>query len=193
MVEEAAGADIIVATHCHGIKGIMNAIHAGCKTIEHGSFLTEEAIKLMLENDIILVSPPFLIKWSVENPQYFDPASYQKFVYLAENHAKSYANAVKAGLRIALGADLGLSAPGHTFTHGTNATEFVYAVEAGMTPLQAIEAGTVCAPSTLGPQAPLSGQLRPGYDADIIALSTNPMDDIGVGGAEEYHSCLERR
>ena len=180
IVEEAARANMIVAAHCHGIKGIMNALHAGCKTIEHGSFLNEEAIQLMLDNDIILVATSSIVKWSVKNPQYFDPASYQKFVSLADSHAISYANAVKAGVRIALGTDLGLSAPGLTFTHGTNASEFVYAVEAGMTPLQAIEAGTANAPSTLGPQAPLSGQLKPGYNADFIALSSNPLDDIEV-------------
>ena len=61
-----------------------------------------------------------------------------------------------------------------------NGHEFPLAVEAGMTPLQAIEAGTANGPDTLGPQAPLSGQLKEGYDADFIALSENPVKDIEV-------------
>ena len=180
MVEEAARADMIVAAHCHGIKGIMNAIHAGCKTIEHGSFLNEEAIQLMLKHDVMLIPTRSLVKWSVDNPQYFDEAGYRKIMSLADSNAKSYVSAIKAGVRVALGTDLGLSAPGLTFTHGTNASEFVYAVEAGMTPLQAIEAGTANAPDTLGPQAPLSGQLKQDYNADFIGLSSNPLDDIKV-------------
>lgn len=61
-----------------------------------------------------------------------------------------------------------------------NGEEFGYAVEAGMTTLQAIEAGTANGPDTLGPQAPLSGQLKEGYDADFIALSEDPLEDITV-------------
>ena len=61
-----------------------------------------------------------------------------------------------------------------------NGREFRYAVEAGMTPLEAIEAGTANGPETLGPQAPLSGQLATGYDADFLVLSENPIEDIGV-------------
>lgn len=66
------------------------------------------------------------------------------------------------------------------FSHGMNGEEFGYAVDAGMTPLQAIEAGTANGPDTLGPQAPLSGQLNEGYDADFVALSEDPVKDIRV-------------
>jgi imidazolonepropionase-like amidohydrolase len=61
-----------------------------------------------------------------------------------------------------------------------NGEEFGYAVDAGMTPLRAIEAGTANGPDTLGPQAPLSGQLKEGYDADFIALSQNPVENIEI-------------
>ena len=61
-----------------------------------------------------------------------------------------------------------------------NGREFGYAIEAGMTPLRAIEAGTANGPDTLGPQAPLSGQLKEDYDADFIALSANPLEDISI-------------
>ena len=81
-------------------------------------------------------------------------------------------------MRCALGTDLGTSSERTNFNFGVNGREFVYAIEAGMTPLEAIEAGTANAPETLGPQAPLSGQLAVGYDADFIALSENPVEDI---------------
>ena len=178
IVEEAARADMIVAAHCHGIKGIRNAIDAGCKTIEHGSYLDDEAIQLMLEKDIMLIATRSIIKWGAENAQGLDEVGHQKFLALNQSNARSYVKALKAGVRVALGTDLGVSAPGFSFTHGTNASEYVYAVEAGMTPLQAIEAGTANAPATLGPQAPLSGQLKSGHDADFIAISSNPLDDI---------------
>jgi imidazolonepropionase-like amidohydrolase len=80
----------------------------------------------------------------------------------------------------ALGTDLGFSVREVDHQHGMNGREFVFAVKAGMTTLEAIEAGTASAPATLGPQAPKSGQLREGYDADFIALSENPVDDIKI-------------
>ena len=64
--------------------------------------------------------------------------------------------------------------------HGRNGKELYYAVKVGMSPLQAIEACTATAPETLGPQAPLSGQVEKGYDADLIAMDDNPLEDIGL-------------
>lgn len=66
------------------------------------------------------------------------------------------------------------------FNHGMNGHEFGFAIEAGMTALEAIEAGTANGPDTLGPQAPLSGQLKKDYDADLIILSANPLEDISI-------------
>ena len=180
MVEEAERADMIVAAHCHGKRGIMNALHAGVKTIEHGSFLDEEAINLMLDKDAMLVATRSITEWSLNHPGFFENENYEKLVAVADRNKQSYAMAIKAGVRIALGTDLGSDSPQVTFHHGTNGAEFTYAVEAGMTPAQAIEAGTANGPATLGPRAPLSGQLKAGYDADIIALQENPLEDITV-------------
>lgn len=83
-------------------------------------------------------------------------------------------------MKCALGTDLGISSEASEFNHGMNGLELGYAVDAGMTPLQAIEAATANGPLTLGLQAPLSGQLKEGYDADFIALSENPLEDIKV-------------
>ena len=93
---------------------------------------------------------------------------------------KSYKEAIRAGVKIALGTDIGFSQSNTPISHGRNATELVHAVEAGMTPLQAIEASTATGPETLGPQAPQSGQLKEGYDADFLALSRSPLNDIKV-------------
>ena len=87
---------------------------------------------------------------------------------------------IKAGVSCALGTDLGYSNEKLGFTHGTNGHEFPLAVDAGMTPLQAIQAGTANGPNTLGPQAPLSGQLKEGYDADFIALNEDPIKNIDL-------------
>ena len=87
---------------------------------------------------------------------------------------------VKAGVKCALGTDLGISSEVSEYHHGMNGLELGYAVEAGMTPLQAIEAATANAPLTLGPQAPRSGILEAGYDADFIAVSKNPLEKIEI-------------
>ena len=180
IVEEATRADRIVAAHCHGRKGILAALRAGCRTIEHGSYLDQEAIELMLEMNAILVPTRSIIEYGLQHAEAFTKESYAKMVKVSEAHTKSYQLAVNAGIRIALGTDLGFSSPTIRFNHGMNGGEFRYAVDAGMTSLEAIEAGTANGPETLGLQAPKSGQLKPGYDADFIALSGNPIEDIDI-------------
>lgn len=180
IVKEAARADRIVAAHCHGKKGIMAALRAGCHTIEHGTYLDQEAIDLMLEKNAMLVATCSIMEFGVQHPEAYSEEIYRKMVETQKAHQKAYKMAIKAGVRIALGTDLGVSSPTIQFNHGTNGGEFWYAVDAGMTPLEAIEAGTANGPETLGLQAPQSGQLRPGYDADFIALSENPLEDIRV-------------
>jgi imidazolonepropionase-like amidohydrolase len=180
IVDEAARNQRVVAAHCHGKKGIINALNAGVKTIEHGSYLDEECATLMKEKDAIFVSTRLIVVGSLI-PGFWDPVSYGKLVKLANFHKKAYALAVKRGVKIALGTDQATTQPGTFNTHGMNGKELVYAVEAGLTPLQAIEACTATAPETLGDFiAPKSGQLREGYDADIIALSKNPLEDVGI-------------
>ena len=180
IVEEATRSDRVVAAHCHGKKGIMAALHAGCRTIEHGSYLDQEAIDLMLEKDAILVPTRSILEFGIRHAEAYTEAIYAKLIKVCEAHKKSYRLAVKAGVRVALGTDLGVSSPTIRYNHGMNGGEFRYAVDAGMTPLEAIEAGTANGPDTLGLQAPRSGQLKPGYDADLIALSSNPLENIGI-------------
>lgn len=174
IVEEAARTKRIVAAHCHGTESILNALNAGVKTIEHGSYLDEECITLMKEKGAILVATRQMQEAIIKDPSLLPPGRFEKALKVYESSKNSYTLAIKSGVKIALGTD---------FAAGYHGKEFQYAVEAGMTPLEAIEAGTANAPETLGAHfAPLSGQLREGYQADVIALSENPLDDIQVLG-----------
>ncbi|MCJ1289798.1 hypothetical protein MMC34_001331 [Xylographa carneopallida] len=176
-VEEASRAQLIVASHCHGREGILACIAAGVRTIEHGSYLDEEVIARMKEKDVILVPTRSVFVAGLKLAELWEPESYAKLKAMAGAHEHSYALAVRRGVKIALGTDLNMSNDS-LLGHGRNGKELSYAVQAGMTPLQAIEACTATAPETLGPQAPLSGQVKEGYDADLIALEENPLEDI---------------
>ena len=139
MVDEAARAKRVVAAHCHGKEGIMNALHAGVRTIEHGSYLDNESIALMKEKGAILVPTRTIIEVGLGEKDNWPPVSYKKLVQIAASHKKAYALAVKSGVKVALGTDQSTSAPGSSNTHGKNGKELYYAVQAGMIPLQAIE------------------------------------------------------
>lgn len=185
IVEEAARSNRIVAAHCHGKKGIMAALRAGCHTIEHGTYLDEEAVDLMLEKDAMLIATGLIVEYVLENPDAWSKEMYAQVLKMSEFHKKAYALAIEKGVRIALGTDLGVSTLKTPWNHGMNGGELRCAVNAGMTPLQAIEAATANAPQTLGAQAPLSGQLKADYDADFIALAENPLKDIDILGKPE--------
>lgn len=180
IVEEAARAERIVAAHCHGKAGIMNALNAGVRTIEHGSYLDDEAIALMKEKGAMLVATRTIVEYGMKHLDQLPEEPQRKMKKIAGAHKEAWAKAVKAGVKNALGTDLGISLESVDHRHGMNGREFPLAVKAGMTPLEAIEAGTASAPATLGPQAPKSGQLKEGYDADFIVLADNPIDDIEI-------------
>ena len=188
IVEEAARAQRIVGAHCHGKLGIVAALKAGVKTIEHGSYLDEEICDLMLEKKAILVPTRTIIEIGLElSKGFFDPSGYRKLHELAEAHWIALKLAIKKGVPIATGCDIPGSVPGNeTYTHGRNARELTYLVKAGMNPLQAIEAATANGPLTLGPQGPKAGQLKAEFDADFIALDENPLEDITILDGPEH-------
>ena len=181
IVKEAARWDMVVAAHCHGERGVRRALEAGCATLEHGSFLDEGTIETMRARGTILVATRAVMEFGVDNAQAWSTESYAKLCEVNEASKRSYAKAIKAGVKIALGTDIGVSTKRTKFNHGMNGVEFKYAVEAGMTPAQAIEAGTAMGPETLGrveAEAIRSGQLKQGFEADFIALRNNPLEDI---------------
>ena len=180
MVTEAGRFDRVLGGHVHGKDGIMAALRAGFHTLEHGTGLDEEACAVMKEKGAILVATRTIVSQGMKHLDQLGPEQREKMKWTDERHKKAYALAVQSGVKCALGTDLGVSKPGTAFVHGMNGEELEHAVEAGMTPLQAIEAATANGPETLGPQAPKSGQIRVGYDADVIALKKNPLDEIKV-------------
>lgn len=178
IVQEAARAERVVAAHCHGKPGIMAALRAGAKTIEHGSYLDQEAAELMIQTDAVLVPTRMIIDEGLAMKDTIPAYAYRKLVALADQHAEALQIAIAAGVTIAMGTDIF----GNPALFGQNSREVRHLIDAGMTPLQAVEAATANGPSTLGPQAPRSGRLQSGYDADVIAFDTNPLTELDVWG-----------
>jgi imidazolonepropionase-like amidohydrolase len=180
IVEEAGRAERVVAAHCHGKPGIMAAIEAGARTIEHGSYLDEEAAIAMREAGAILVPTRFIVEQILASKDRMPAYAFEKLVALADRHLTSLTIARDAGVRVALGTDIFATGPATGVSWGMNARELVHLVDAGFSPLQAIEAGTATGPETLGPQASRSGLLAEGYDADVIAVASSPLDDVSI-------------
>jgi imidazolonepropionase-like amidohydrolase len=177
IVEVAAMADRVVAAHCHGKPGIMAAIEAGVRTIEHGTYLDEEACDAMRETGTILVPTRTVI---AELEGALPEFARVKLEAVADQHAAAVALAHARAVTIAMGTDISSTGPDTPNSWGRNGRELPLLVEAGMTPTEAIRAATANGPLTLGGQAPRSGVLAAGYDADLIALDRSPLDDIGV-------------
>ncbi|MDJ0769848.1 MAG: amidohydrolase family protein [Ilumatobacter sp.] len=178
IVGEAARAERIVAAHCHGKPGIMAALRAGCHTIEHGSFLDEEAADLMVETGAMYVPTRFVVDELLHQVDALPRYAYEKGQMVAGAHEQAMKIAIAKGVRIATGCDIFVSGQ----MYGENSREVLALINAGMTDLEAIEAATANGPETLGPQAPRTGQLIEGYDADVIAFDSNPLDDRSVWG-----------
>jgi len=182
IVEEAAMADRVVAAHCHGKPGIMAALRAGVRTIEHGTYLDEEAADAMCELGAILVPTRHIVEEFLATGAASGLPDYaqRKLAAIAETHAASITLAHERGVRIASGTDIGLSGRTAPARWGQNGREPGHLVAAGLSPLEAIEAATATAPATLGPQAPTSGLLEAGYDADVLGLAADPTVDVSV-------------
>ncbi|HWO89261.1 MAG TPA: amidohydrolase family protein [Gemmatimonadales bacterium] len=165
-----------VAAHAHGTEGIIAASRAGVNSIEHGSFMTEEAARVMVEHQTWLV-PTLMAGFTVgqgeSNARLPDWAAAKgRAAWAAMQRGIRIATA--AGVRIALGTDAGV------FPHGQNAREFELLVRyGGLTPMQAIQAGTIHAATLLGMERDV-GTIEPGRYADIVAVRGDPLQDIAV-------------
>jgi imidazolonepropionase-like amidohydrolase len=180
IVEVAGLAERVVAAHCHGKPGIMAALRAGVHTIEHGTYLDDECCDAMRETGAILVPTRTIIEDILANKEGVPDYALVKLEAIADIHAQAVTCAYEHGVTIAMGTDIGLTGPDLPNSWGQNGTEPGYLVKLGLTPLEAIEATTATGPLTLGPQAPRSGRLAEGYDADVITLDADPLADIGV-------------
>ena len=170
IVNEAKRHGVTVGAHAHGTAGIIAAVKAGVTSIEHGSLLNDEAIKLMIEKGTFLVPTTGLFEiipqgYDKMNPKLVEKAKY--IIPLAEN---SHKNAIKAGVKIALGTDAPL------IPHGSNAIELAAMVKRGMTNIDAIRAATINPAEMLNLND--RGEIKEGLLADIIAVDSNPLDKI---------------
>lgn len=177
IVDEATRMERLVGAHCHGSRGIIAALEAGVMTIEHGTYLNEEAADLMKAKDATLVPTRFIVEFLMAEGAKAGMPEYArvKGEAASRHHEQALALAIDKGVRVALGTDIFA-----TGLWGRNAEEIALMVKAGMTNLQAIEAATANGPDTLGPQAPQSGQLIEGYDADVICVDGDPTSDVAI-------------
>ncbi|TEA19876.1 Uncharacterized protein C8034_v009793 [Colletotrichum sidae] len=180
IVEEAARSRRSVAAHAIGKAGILAALRAGVKSIEHGMYLDDEVADVMLKQDAIFVPTHHIVTSLAKDTSQLPPVIARKVEKLVQKAIDSYRLAIKRGVKIALGTDTASSVRSNDIAHGNNAKELYWAVKNGMSPLQAIEAATANAPEVLGGMAPLSGQLREGFDADLIAVAKSPLEDIEI-------------
>ncbi|KAL4789267.1 hypothetical protein BDV19DRAFT_395202 [Aspergillus venezuelensis] len=185
MIEEATLQGRSVAVHAHGKDGIIAAIHAGAHTIEHGSYIDDEAAQLMAARGVTLVATRNVVEAGLRSLETLNPETAKKMVAIAEAHLHAYKTAVRHGVKIALGTDIAGSNPASRTAHGKNGAEVGYAVKAGLTPLQAIEAGTANSAETLGKLAPRKGLVKVGWDADLIALDEDPVENIHLFGTPD--------
>lgn len=179
VVEVAGMADRVVAAHCHGKPGIMAALEAGVRTIEHGTYLDEEACAAMRETGAILVPTRTILQEMLDSTA-VPPHAVRKLEVIGDRHAKAVALAHQQGVTIAMGTDIALSGAELIDSWGRNGRELPLLVDAGLSPLEAIQAATFNGPLTLGRQAPRSGQLADGYDADLIVVDADPLADITI-------------
>jgi imidazolonepropionase-like amidohydrolase len=183
IVDEAAMADRIVAAHCHGKAGIMAALQAGVKTIEHGTYLDAESARAMADNGAILVATRFVGAELLSQPPERGLADFarQKLTETFRRGREGVGFALEAGVTIAAGTDILTSDD----QWGRNGHELALLVECGMDPDQAIVAATSIGPMTVGPQTDRTGTVVTGEPADLIAVTADPRQEIGLLGRAE--------
>lgn len=165
-----------VAAHAHGSEGIKRAIRGGVTSIEHGTYMDDEAIALALQYGTWLVPTITAGKSTADSakiPGYYTDIVTPKALVVGPQIQATFAKAWKAGVKIAFGTDAGV------FMHGKNWLEFVYMTEVGMPPMEALQTATRNAAQLLGVWDRL-GSIEPGKLADIISVDGDPLRDIRV-------------
>jgi imidazolonepropionase-like amidohydrolase len=175
VVQEASMWERRVAAHAHGAEGIKRAVRAGVTSIEHGSLVDDEGIRLMKERGTYLVA-------DIYNDDYI-LAEYGRLKYpdtilnkerqIGRLQRENFQRAAGAGVKIAFGTDAGV------YPHGWNARQFAHMVRWGLTPMQAIQAATVNAADLLG-WSDRIGTIAPGFYADLIAVDADPLQDVSA-------------
>jgi imidazolonepropionase-like amidohydrolase len=176
VVETAHEYDFTVAAHAHGAEAIRRAVIGGVDSIEHGTYVNDEDLKLMKQHGTFLVPTIIAGKYVEEKakvPGYFPPQVAAKAAAIGPLIQASAGRAYKAGVKIAFGTDAAV------YPHGQNGKEFGYLVGAGMPAMAAIQAATVNGAALLKHEKDL-GSVSAGKLADLVAVKGNPLNDIGL-------------
>ena len=176
IIEAANDLGMITAAHAHGSEGMKRAVLAGITSIEHGSFMTEEIMDLMIERGTYYVptlSAGIFTMEKAEIEGYYPDIIVPKAKFVGAQMQGTFGKAYAKGVKIAFGTDCGVS------PHGENAKEFQYMVEAGMKPVDAILSATVEASLLLRIDDEY-GKIKEGFYADIVAVKGDPLKDIKI-------------
>lgn len=178
IVETAKDYGFRVAVHAHGAEGMKRAIRAGVNSIEHGTFMDDEAIALFKQYGtwyVPTLTAGSSVADSAKKPGYYPDVITAKALEIGPKIKATFAKAYKAGVKIAFGTDAGV------FKHGMNWLEFGYMIEAGMKPMDAIKSATINAADLLGEKDKL-GSIEINKLADIVAVDGDPLTDSKVFG-----------
>ncbi|GGB39168.1 aryldialkylphosphatase [Lentibacillus populi] len=169
--------NIKVMAHAQGTEGIINAVKAGIHSIEHGIYLNDEAIDLMLQNNVFLVptllAPLTVVEKGLANDAGIPEYGLKKAKEVLEIHKESIRKAYKNGVKIAMGTDAGV------MEHGTNLRELGLLCEVGLTPMEAIVASTKTAAECLEMEEKV-GTIEEGKYADLLIINKNPLQNISL-------------
>jgi imidazolonepropionase-like amidohydrolase len=171
-----------VAAHCHGAEAMKRAVRAGVHSIEHGTLMDDEVIKLMKEHGtyyVPTITAGKAVGDSAKKPGYYPDLVTPKALAIGPKIQSTFAKAYKEGVKIAFGTDAGV------YAHGKNWLEFVYMAEAGMPAMETIQSATVNASDLLG-ITDIVGSIEKGKLADIIAVEGDPIKDIQAMGKVKF-------
>ncbi len=176
IVKTANDYNFVTAAHAHGAEGMKRAVLGGINSIEHGTFMTDEIMDLMIEKGtyyVPTISAGKFVADKAKSPNFYPKMIAKKAAEIGPKIQAMFAKAYKRGVKIAFGTDTGVS------LHGDNAKEFVYMVEAGMMPMESIQCATKNAAQLMRIYN-ITGSIAPGKIADIIAVNDDPTKDINT-------------
>ena len=181
LVDEAHMHGRKVAVHAHGANGIKVALNAGVDTIEHASLIDQEGLDLAKKNGAYLSMDIFNTEYTqTEGPKRGELEEFlRKDREVAQAQRDNFRKAVQMGIKLTMGTDTGVH------PHQDAPKQLAYMVQYGMTPMQAIQAATKVGAEALGIGAEV-GQIAPGYSADLVAVTADPLADIHALDAVEF-------